>query len=495
MQEKTELYAAVDLGSNSFHMIVAEIINNQLHVIDRHKDMVRLANGLNNKGLLSQEKMDVAIVSLEKIGQRIAHIPKSHLRVVGTNTLRKAKNADEFMARASVALGKPIDIISGREEARILYLGVSHSLPSKQGKRLVIDIGGGSTELIIGEEFTPIYRESLHMGCVSYTKRFFADGQISEKNFNNAVTSAQRQLLPIISKYKAKGWNMVFGASGSMRATAKVLLENNYARYDIEKKGLEQLIQRCFTLKNIDGLKNLVGLTSRRQSVFIGGLAIIKALFESLELEMIETSKGALREGIVYDLSGRLHHNDIRQRSIDKLVIQFEIDRVHSNRVKNTIDQLILMSDLELSQLQLNLLNWAAQLHELGLNISHSHFEKHAAYILSHADMPGFSKQEQLKLSVIIALLRRKIKKEWLQMLSQRQQKKILPLIILFRTATLLNRPRTDDEIPIENITIDGKNITIKFKNRWLKKHPLTDEDLQSEARYLQALGVDYFIS
>ena len=192
--EKNEIYAAVDLGSNSFHMIVAEIINNQLHVIDRHKDMVRLANGLDDNGMLSKLKMDEAISSLEKIGQRIAHIPKAYLRVVGTNTLRKAKNADEFIERASIALGKPIDIISGREEARILYLGVSHSLPSKQGKRLVMDIGGGSTELIIGEEFTPILRESLHMGCVSYTKKFFADGQISKSNFNKAVRSAQRQL-------------------------------------------------------------------------------------------------------------------------------------------------------------------------------------------------------------------------------------------------------------------------------------------------------------
>jgi exopolyphosphatase/guanosine-5'-triphosphate,3'-diphosphate pyrophosphatase len=493
--EKNEIYAAVDLGSNSFHMIVAEIINNQLHVIDRHKDMVRLANGLDDNGMLSKLKMDEAISSLEKIGQRIAHIPKAYLRVVGTNTLRKAKNADEFIERASIALGKPIDIISGREEARILYLGVSHSLPSKQGKRLVMDIGGGSTELIIGEEFTPILRESLHMGCVSYTKKFFADGQISKSNFNKAVRSAQRQLLPITSKYKAKGWNKIIGASGSMRATAKVMLENNYARYGIEKKGLEKLIQHCLELNKIEGLKNLLGLTHRRQSVFIGGLAIIKALFDSLEIEKIETSSGALREGIVYDLSGRLHHNDIRQRSIDKLVKQFEIDTEHSKRVNSTIKQLIQLSNIELSQLQLNLLDWAAQLHELGLNISHSHFEEHAAYVLSHADMPGFSTQEQLKLSVIIALLRRKIKQEWLQKLTQKQQQKLLPLIVIFRAATLLNRPRTGEVIPLESIKIDDKSIVIKFKNGWLKNHPLTHEDLQSEAKYLKALGVDYLIA
>ena len=493
-ETKNELYAAVDLGSNSFHMIVAEIINHQMHVIDRHKDMVRLANGLNDKGWLSDKKMDEAIASLEKIGQRIAHIPKSHLRIVGTNTLRKAKNSEEFLVRASVALGKPIDIISGREEARILYLGVAHSLASNQGKRLVIDIGGGSTELIIGEEFNPLLRESLHMGCVNYTQRFFADGLINKKNFNKAVRSAQRQLLSIVSKYQTMGWNKVIGASGSMRSTAKVIVENNYARYGIEKGGLDALIKQCMELGEISQLKKLTGLSSRRRPVFIGGLSIIKALFDSLELQLIQPSSGALREGIVYDLSGRLHHNDIRQRSIDKLVKQFEIDKSHSSRVKNTINQLIQLSSIKLSDSQKELLDWAAQLHELGLNISHSHFEKHAAYIISHADMPGFSNQEQLKLSVIVALLRRKIKKEWLQKLSIQQQAKILPLVVIFRAATLLNRPRTGAKIELKSIEINAQTITIKFLNDWLEKHPLTYEDLQSEAKYLKALNLDYLI-
>ncbi len=490
MKQKNELYAAVDLGSNSFHMVVAEFVNHQMHVIDRHKDMVRLANGLDDEGRLSGEKMDEAISSLEKIGQRIAHIPKSHLRIVGTNTLRKAKNAEEFLARASSALGKPIDIISGREEARILYLGVAHSLASNQGKRLVIDIGGGSTELIIGEEFTPLLRESLHMGCVSYTKKFFADGNISKSNFKKAVRSAQRQLLSIVSKYQQLGWNTVIGASGSMRSTAKVIVHNEYARYGIEKEGLDKLIKKCCDLGTIDKLKNLDGLSSRRRPVFIGGLAIIKALFDSLEFQTIQASSGALREGIVYDLSGRLHHNDIRRRSIDKLVKQFEIDISHSKRVKATIDDLINLSNIKLSESQHELLNWAAQLHELGLNISHSHFEKHAAYIISHADMPGFSTQEQLKLSVIVASLRRKIKKEWLQKLSSKQQVKLLPLIVIFRAATLLNRPRTDDNIPLESITLDDKSIEIKFQNDWLNNHPLTFEDLESEKKYLKNLGI-----
>lgn len=494
MKDKTELYAAVDLGSNSFHMIVAEIINNQLHVIDRHKDMVRLANGLDEKGYLSGEKIDEAIASLEKIGQRIAHIPKSHLRVVGTNTLRKAKNAEDFIVKASVALGKPIDVISGREEARILYLGVAHSLASNQGKRLVIDIGGGSTELIIGEEFIPLLRESLHMGCVNYTKKFFADGVISHNNWNKAVLSARRQLLPIVSKYSSEGWNIVIGAAGSMRSTEKVIFENQYSSNGMDRVGLERLIEQCFELGHIDQLDKLLGLSSRRQPVFIGGLAIIKALFDSLLISHIQCSIGALREGIVYDLSGRLHHNDIRDRTIQKLATQFEIDVPQSRRVYNSIELLKSISNIKLSQSQEDLLEWAAHLHELGLRISHSQFEKHAAYILINADMPGFSTQEQLLLAVLVSLQRRKINKEWLNKLSTQQYYKLLPLIIILRSSVLLNRPRADIALALHEININDKNVQAIFKRGWLKKHPLTSADLKSEAKFMRALDIDYQI-
>jgi len=494
MIEKNELYAAVDLGSNSFHMIVAEIVNNQMHVIDRHKDMVRLANGLDEKGYLTGKKIDEAIASLEKIGQRIAHIPKSHLRIVGTNTLRKAKNAEAFLVKASAALGKPIDVISGREEARILYLGVAHSLASNQGKRLVIDIGGGSTELIIGQEFTPLLRESLHMGCVSYTKKFFPDGEISKKNWDKAIISARRQLLPIVSKYATEGWNIVIGASGSMRSTAKVIVDNNYSIQGIDSKGLKKLINRCFERGKISRLDKILGLSSRRQPVFIGGLAIIKALFDSLLINEIQCSIGALKEGIVYDLSGRLHHNDIRDRTIQKLVIQFEIDVSQSRRVYKSIELIKHISNIKLNESQEDLLEWVANLHELGLKISHSHFEKHAAYILINADMPGFSTQEQLKLAVLVSLQRRKINKEWLGKLSTQQYLKLLPLIIILRSSVLLNRPRVDVSLGLIEILINGNTVQVVFKQGWLKKHPLTHADLLAEVKFLKALDVDYQI-
>jgi exopolyphosphatase/guanosine-5'-triphosphate,3'-diphosphate pyrophosphatase len=494
MVEKSELYAAVDLGSNSFHLIIAEISNNQMHVIDSHKDMVRLANGLDNKGNLSEGKMYQAIDSLEKIGQRIQHIPKSHVRVVGTNTLRKAKNSDIFMTKASQALGKPIEIISGREEARILYLGVAHSLASDQGKRLVIDIGGGSTELIIGEEFNPLLRESLHMGCVSYTKKFFKNGEISLVQWQKAVLHAKRQLVPIIAKYIAKGWQLTIGASGSMRATAKVMAENGFSVGSIEENGLNQLVAKCLSLDTIDKLNELSGLNPRRAPVFMGGLAIIKALFESLPIDFIQICSGALREGLVYDLSGRLHHNDIRKRTIDKLSNQFEIDKKQCQRVQQSMDDLNQVSNLRLMPAQIELLSWAAQLHELGLNISHSHFEEHAAYILINADMPGFSLQEQRELAVLFAVKRRKNEKEWLKKLSKQHNNFLKPLIIILRLAIVFNRPRIKFSKVIKKISFMNDAVQLEFKNEWLQDHPLTYADLLSEIKYLENLGVEMAI-
>lgn len=495
MNNKTEnYYAAVDLGSNSFHMVVAEMIDNQMHVIDRHKDMVRLANGLDERGNLTPEKIADAMISLKRIEQRIRHIPKSHVRIVGTNTLRKAKNAEKFMLKAEKALGKSIEIISGREEARILYLGVAHSLPSNQGKKLVIDIGGGSTELIIGEDFEPMLRESLHMGCVSYTKRYFRDGQINKENWNKAVLYATRQLQPILSTYKNKGWNLAIGASGTMRATSSVLLENGWSHGEINPEGMQKLLKQCYKLGTTDNLIQLPGLSSRRSPVFIGGLAIIQGLLQALEIEQIDSCTGALREGLIYDLSGRLNHNDIRKRTIEKLCNQFETDNVQSELVQSNINKLLAVADVSFTESQLKLLKWASRLHELGLKISHSHFESHAAYILIHADMPGFAIQQQLKLAVIVASQRRKIKKDWLKIISSVQLKKIQPLIIIFRLAVLLSRSRVEMDFGIHQIEIKDYRVVVHFDENWLQQHSLTQLDMKSEQTYMNTLGIDYIL-
>jgi exopolyphosphatase/guanosine-5'-triphosphate,3'-diphosphate pyrophosphatase len=495
METDKELYAAIDLGSNSFHMIVAEIIDDQLQIIDSHKDMVRLADGLNHKDKLTAEKMRFALDSLERMAQRITIIPKSHLRIVGTNTLRKAKNAKKFINKAKKVLGKPIEIISGREEARILYLGVSHCMPNEQGKRLVIDIGGGSTELIIGEEFSSILRESINMGCVSHTQKFFKSGEIKRENWDKAVLNARRQLVDIITVYENTGWDYSIGASGTMRAASEVLFANDFCDHGINASGLDLLIEKCLEIGLIENLIQLPGLSIERAPVFIGGLAIIKALFVSLKIKQMDISTGALREGIVYDLSGRLHHNDIRERTINKLTNQFEIDPSQSQRVKLTCENLLLNSNIKLNHSQELLLSWAIRLHELGIAISHSKSQDHAAYIITYADMPGFSRPEQLKLAVLIALQKRKIKKDWLNKLSEKQIQKLKPLIILLRLSIIFNRTRIIENLDISHLQLIDNNLTLELSNTWLDLHPLTKADLESEQKYLSLVNIEFLVN
>ena len=375
-------YAAVDLGSNSFHMLLARMEGEQLQVLDRLKEMVRLAGGLDEKNRLTEEAQDVAIACLERMGQRLQDVSADQLRVVGTNTLRKAKNSREFLRRAEAAIGHKIEVISGREEARLLYLGVAHSLPNDQGNRLVVDIGGGSTEVIIGEGFEARLRESLHMGCVSMTREHFADGRITKSAWKSAVTHALLELRPLVGDYRRQGWNIAVGSSGSMRSTATVLEENGWSEQGITWSGVKKLKKICLNAGEIDKLSAITGLSEERLPVFIGGVVIIYALFQSFDLEKMDVSLGALREGLIYDLSGRYHHKDIRSRSIDYLAEQFHIDQQQADRVRVLLEKILELSkqSLSLTPDEHDLLFWAAELHELGLSIAHSQYHKHGAY-------------------------------------------------------------------------------------------------------------------
>ena len=485
-------YAAVDLGSNSFHMLLARMEGEQLQVLDRLKEMVRLAGGLDEKNRLTAKAQERAIACLQRMGQRLQGVPTDQLRIVGTNTLRKAKNAREFLARAEEAIGHPIEIISGREEARLLYLGVAHSLPGDQGRRLVADIGGGSTEVIIGKGFEAKLRESLHMGCVSMTQAYFADGKIKKSNWKKAVTHALLELRPLLHDYRKKGWDVAVGASGSMRSTATVLEENGWSAEGITRSGLEQLKRFCFDAGKIKALDSLAGLSGERLPVFIGGVVIIHALFEAFELERMGVSTGALREGVIYDLSGRHHHQDVRARSIDYLMEQFHVDREQVARVAGLLQQILEIGGktLSLTEEERNLLFWAAELHELGLSIAHSQFHKHGAYLIEHADTPGFSTQEQAQLAFLVRAQRRKFPRALLEQFSEKQQLSLLLLSVLLRVALVLRRDRTDMDIQIKKIKWDGKSLTLNFAPGWLEAHPLYQADLEQEAVYLKNAGV-----
>ncbi len=490
---KRKTYAAIDLGSNSFHLLVSTLISGQLHPIDSVKHMVHLAAGLDAQKNIRPDAMHNAFESLRTFAQRIENIEPERIKVVGTNTLRKAKNAAAFIEQAEQILQHEIEIISGREEARLLYLGVAHSSPDSPGKRLVIDIGGGSTELIIGEGFKPATRESLFMGCVGMSLAAFADGVISDRNWQRAVLKAQREISPIRKLYLEQSWEHVIGASGTIKATANILIENGWSVSDITRKGLNKLIRRCLSLGHVDRLVELKGLDEERRAVYIGGLAIIKALFESLKIDQMAVSSGALREGLIYQMAGKLEARDVRSRAINKLSKLFSVDTRQVEHVRSMARTLIrlLPADRALGDKQRDILSRAIDLHEIGLSIAHHQYHKHAAYIIQNADIPGFSRQEQHLIAVLVRLQRQKISTTALSQLNKKQLEFIVPLVVILRLAVIFCRDRKLHNVQVSALHWEGQHVTLVFSGQWLKRHPLIKADLDSEIGKLESLGVD----
>ncbi|RME33566.1 MAG: exopolyphosphatase, partial [Gammaproteobacteria bacterium] len=405
--------AAVDLGSNSFHMVVAREREGQLQVLDRLREMVRLAAGLDEHNDITPAAMERALACLERFGQRLRELPHENVRVVGTNTLRKARNSRRFMRLASSRIGHPIEIISGIEEARLIYLGVSHSLEDDGGRRLVMDIGGGSTEFILGQRFQPQEMESLYMGCVSMSQRFFGDGRITEKRLRNAVLAARQELEGIEARFRELGWDHAIGASGSLLAIRDVVVSSGWSQDGITTDSLQELREALLRAGHAQAL-DLPGLQPERRDIFAGAVAIVLATFEGLGISMMKVSQGALREGLLYDLLGRIHHEDVRENTVQALMRRFGIDAAQAARVEKTalslLDQAARAWGLE-GEAERNLISMAARLHEIGLAISHSRFHRHGAYLLENMDLPGFSRNEQARLAALVRAHRRKFPK------------------------------------------------------------------------------------
>lgn len=487
-----ETVAAVDLGSNSFHMIVARVDNGHVHVVDRLKEMVRLGGGLDHKGRLTEEAMDRALACLERFGQRVRSLPRSCVRAVGTNTLRLARNADKFLPLAEEALGHPIEIIAGREEARLIYIGVAHSLASGDGRRLVVDIGGGSTELIVGEGFEPIERESLHMGCVSMTQQFFADGLITRERWEAAITAAMLEIQPIRRRYRGLNWGEAIGASGTILAVEKVLRENGWTRHGISPRGLATLRDLLVKQGRID-LLSVPGLSGDRAPVFVGGAAVLAGVFEGLGIKQMEVSDGALREGAIYDLIGRIRHQDVRDHTVDRLQRRFDVDVEHAGRVRRTALALFdqTQAGWQLDAEARDLLGWAAGLHELGLSIAHTQYHKHGAYLLEHADLPGFSRRSQEALAALVRLHRRKANKSVLGEFRKARRVVLLRLTVLLRLAVLFNRSRDDQAVLPVALEPRPDGLVLRFAEGELDRQPLTRADLANEAEVLER-GLDF---
>ena len=490
------IFAAIDLGSNSFHLIVAEVKNDQLLIIDRLKEMVRLASGLNDKDELTEDSQKTALDCLARFGQRLKNIPDKNVRIVGTNTLRKAKNGAYFIRQAELSLNHPIEVIAGREEARLIYLGVAHSQSENIDNRLVIDIGGGSTEFIIGKGFTPSHTESLHMGCVSMTLKAFSDGKLSESNFKIAELYARLELQNIKNTYRKVGWVHATGASGTIKAIGKVLraqhdkLETADLYPGITTQGLQWLIKEMIIQKSINRLE-LDGLNLERQAVFPGGVAVLYAAFKVLKIDSMNASDSALREGVIYDLQGRFKHEDVRQRTINHLLKQYHIDNRQAKEVKKTLLKLYKQVNQPWSLDQLDseqTLEWSALLHEIGLSIAHNQYNKHGAYIIENSDLPGFSRQEQYRLALLIRAQRRKFPKQEFKSLSSDCKQSVIYLAILLRLSILLHRDHSENELPQIKAVAKNKKLTLKFPKKFFDKHPLTLVDLEMEADYLQAI-------
>ena len=486
----SEIIAAVDLGSNSFHMIVGELRHGQLAILDRIRETVRLAEGLSPNGDLRDDARERAIGCLSRFGERLRDMHAGNVRAAGTSAIRRAREDSTFMSEAEAALGHPIEIISGIEEARLIYKGVTHSLPPTEGLRLVMDIGGGSTELILGQGSQPKALESLDMGCVSMTERFFPDNKLTRQAFDKARLSARLELRPIKAFFRNAGNIEAIGTSGTIRATEAVAQALGISESGITPAIVDKLIDAVLGFDSIDKLL-LAGLSESRAQVWPGGLSILAELLNVLRIDELKISDGALREGLLYDLLGRLQHEDARERTVVAMAARYHVDPEQRRRVAETATLLHRQctSDWGLNaELEIRMLDWAARLHEIGLDISHNGFQRHGAYIAEHADMPGFPRAEQRYLAFLIGGQRDILDASRLRTLPRAWRNSALRLAILLRLAVLLNRSRNDVVIPRLEIKVAERSLTLRFDKAWLDANPLTVADLEREQEFLAQL-------
>lgn len=490
--ETPEYIAAVDMGSNSFHMVVAKMSHGEVRVIDKLGEKVQLAAGLNEQGEFTEEVKVRAFECLSRFAQRIKGLDSSAVQIVGTNAFRAAKEIKSFLREAEAITGYPIEIISGREEARLIYLGVAHTLSDDHGNRLVIDIGGGSTELIIGERFESKVLESLHMGCVSFRSKYFADGQLSDKNFSRAIKHASRELLGISRQYTELGWQSCVGASGTIKAILNSLIFLGYTVETIELADLEKLKQRMIKLGHINFLEEL-GIKKDRANIFASGFSILFACFQVLGIKKMTFTTGALREGLLYDIVGRIQHEDVRERTIQSMQLRYDVDKVHALQVEQTAlyaYSLVAESWGIKSTKNENLLRWASRIFEVGLSIAHAQYHRHGAYLVYYSELPGFTRLSQLYLSVLVRSHRRKFSDEPFLGMTEKEQQTLKKLCVLFRLANILTVARKSSETNFV-LTVDGQKLFLDMGPGWLKENPLNEANLEMEKELLIRQGFE----
>ena len=492
-----DLIAAIDLGSNSYHMLVARYAQGQFRVVDRLRETVRMAEGLDGKGGLSIAARDRALDCLSRFGERIHDLPPLRVRAIATNTVRALREPQAFLMLAESALGHAIEIVSGREEARLVYLGVAHAQPSEPGQlRLVMDVGGGSTECIIGSGLEAIERESLQMGCVATTRRFFDNGKLSRKKWKQALDEIGAEFQQFSHRYRELGWMDVLGSSGTIKAIGSVCAEMKLTKGAITAEALPQVRDRLLEAGHIDAI-DLPGLSKDRRPVIAGGLLIIEAAFAALGIERMMVSRAAMREGILCDMLGLGGDEDPRDAAIDLLMARYEVDEAQAKRVEATAMHLFDQVDKPwgLDAEDRAKLGWAAWLHEIGLAIAHSQHHVHGAYLLEHSDIPGFTRQQQQVLSVMVRCQRRGIPKHAFEAIPDRLLLRTRRITALLRLAVLLNRSHGRVDLPALKVSADDTALVLSLPKRWLDGRPLLRSDLSGEPEDMRALGIELAIT
>lgn len=492
-----DMLAALDLGSNSFHMVVAQRVLGQLRVVDRLRETVRMAEGLDGFGGISVEAQERALACLSRFGQRIADIPPGHVRAVATNTVRQLRAPGGFLVPAEAALGHAIEVVSGREEARLVYLGVAHAQPPKDGQlRLVIDIGGGSTECIIGRGMEPLERESLQAGCIASTRRFFPNGRLSKKKWKDALTEVTAEFQQFASTYRSLGWDEAVGSSGTNKAIGEICAALKLTKGAITAEALPLVRERLLQADRIEDI-DLPGLSADRRPIIAGGVLVLEAVFAALGLQRMQVSKGALREGVLYDLLGRGGADDPREVSVDAAMRRYGVEAAQAARVEATALRLFdqVAKDWALDADDRRMLSRAARLHEIGLAIAHSGYHVHGAYILEHSDIAGFSQQDQRVLAALIRTHRRSIPKSAFELIPDRLLANTRHVAALLRLAVLLHRAHETDEMPVKRLRADGERLQLTLDERWLRARPLLRADLAGEPEDMLGLGVTFKLS
>ncbi len=489
-----DTYAVIDLGSNSFHMLIAKSVAGSIHTIGRVKRKVRLASGLDDDNILSQEAMARGWECLSLFAERLQDIKATQIRIVATATLRLAKNADEFVQTAERILGHPINIISGEQEAKTIYQGVAQT-SACQGKQLVIDIGGASTEAVIGERIDAITYHSLNMGCVTYLERYFPQGVISSANFDNAIKAAKAEIATVKKQLLSTGWQFASGASGTVQAIQEILIAQKQSEV-LTLSQLQAIKQQTCQFKDVDSL-TLVGLSEERRLVFVSGLAILIALFESLNIKAMGLAGGALREGVLYSMLPELQNDDIRARTVAQFIARYHLDEAQAGRVAKTAQQLYLdvanKWQWQYPSLQ-GVLTAAAKLHEIGLLVDYKHYQNHTGYIVKNSDMPGFSQIEHKLVGVLCQFHRAEIDKDVLAALDA-YQSETARLIVLLRLSVILSMRRKDDVLCDYQIKVTQNTVSLIMDKAWLDDHPLMAAELQTEQKHFATIGYQLTIA